>query len=258
MIRAADVDGVRVLELDRAPDNSLSRDLLAALREALVRAREDASVKAVVLASPFPKVFSAGLDLSELAPEAGLGTGPFQALIDTHRALAGFPKPSVAAVNGLAILGGWILALACDARVFAEDAKATLSEVRIGLSPTEALVRTSLSLAADPRAVRAMVLRGRPLDASEAAAAGLADRVVPAAVLRAEAVREAKGLARVPPGAFAAVKRDLRAAWGLDDPALWERSVTAFETLHAGEEARAGLAAAARRAKPAPGGRDVP
>ena len=247
MIRVSNDGGVRVLALDRPPENALSRGLLGELRAALGAARAEGSVKALVLASENPKLFSSGLDLAELSPEAGLGTEPFKALIDTHRELAAFPKPSVAAVNGLAVLGGWILALACDARVFAEDAKATLSEVRLGLTPTEALVRTSLSVCRDPGAVRTMVLRGTPLDAAEARAAGLADAVRPAAELRAAAVKEAKSLARVPSHAYAAVKRDLRAAWGLDDDALWRRSLTAFEAVF--PQARAALAAAAARGR---------
>lgn len=257
MIRAGDDSGVRLLSLDRPPDNALSRALLAELSAALAAARADASVKAVVLASESPKLFSSGLDLAELDPAAGLGTAPFESLITAHRALAAFPKPTVAAVNGLAVLGGWILALACDLRVFSEDAKATLSEVRLGLSPTEALVRTSLSVCRDPGAVRMMVLRGTPLDAQEALAAGLADRVVPGEILKAAAVKEAKALARVPSDAYAAVKRDLRAAWGLDDDALWARSVSGFETLFSGPQARAGLSAAAAKAR-RPGGDHVP
>lgn len=256
MIAATDSGGVRVLRLDRPPENALSRALLAELARALDAAEADAGVKALVLASANPKVFSSGLDLAELDPAAGLGTEPFRALIAAHRRLAAFPKPTAAAVGGLAVLGGWILALACDARVFAEGAKATLSEVRLGLSPTEALVRTSLSVSRDPAAVRAMVLRGTPLDAAEALAAGLADAVVPAPELEAAAVKDAKGRARVPPAAYAAVKRDLRAAWGLDDPALWERSMAAFSEIFAGAEARAGVAAAAAKAR-RPGGGDV-
>lgn len=254
MISETDDDGVRVLALRREPDNALSRALLSELSSALARAAADTSAKAVVLASDLPRVFCAGLDLAELDPAAGLGSAPFRELVAAHRALAAVGKPTVAAVHGAAVLGGWILALACDRRVFAEGAKATLSEVRLGLSPTEALVRTSLSLARDPGAVRAMVLRGTPLDAAEALAAGLADAVVPAAGLRAAAVKEARGLARVPAGAYAAVKRDLRAAWGLDDEALWTRSMEAFERLSSGAEARAGLSEAAARARRKGGG----
>lgn len=247
MIRTADVSGVRVLALDRPPENALSRALLGDLVAALDAARADAAVRAVVLASDNPKLFSSGLDLAELDPAAGLGTAPFKALIGAHRALASFPKPAVAAVNGLAVLGGWILALACDARIFSEDAKATLSEVRLGLTPTEALLRTSLSIARDPGAVRAMVLRGTPLDAREALAAGLADAVRPGADVREAAVKEAKSLARVPSDSFAAVKKDLRAAWGLDDEALWRRSMADFEAVFNGPQARAEIAAAAAR-----------
>lgn len=256
MIRAADESGVRVLSLDRAPENALSVALLGELTAALAAAGGDPAVKGVVLASENPRLFSTGLDLAELSPEAGLGTKPFQALIGAHRALAGFPKPTVAAVNGLAVLGGWILALACDVRLFSEDAKATLSEVRLGLTPTEALVRTSLSFAKDPGAVRAMVLRGRPVDAEEALTAGLADAVRPAAGLRADCVKEARSLARVPSDAYAAVKRDLRAAWGLDDESMWARSMGSFEEIFSGPQARAGLAGAAARGRK--GGANVP
>ncbi|MBI5597252.1 MAG: enoyl-CoA hydratase/isomerase family protein [Elusimicrobia bacterium] len=257
MIRRSTDSGVLVLELDAPPDNALTTALLDELARAVGAAAGDPAVKGLVLASARPRVFSSGLSVPELAPDAGLGTAPFRRLISAHRALAAFPKPSTAAVGGLAVLGGWILALGCDARVFSADAKCTLSEVRLGLSPTEALVRTSLSLARDPGAVRRMVLKGGPLRADEALAAGLADAVVPASELREAAVREARSLGRVPPGAYAAVKRDLRAAWGLDDPALWERSVGAFEALHAGAEARAGLAAAAGKAMRRAGGGDV-
>lgn len=257
MIRPSLESGILVLELDAPPDNALTTALLEELSGAVAAASRDPGVAGLVLASALPKVFSAGLSVPELAPGAGLGTAPFRRLIEAHRALAGFPKPSVAAVGGLAVLGGWILAMACDSRVFGEDAKCTLSEVRLGLSPTEALVRTSLSLARDPGAVRRMVLRGGPLRAEEARAAGLADLVVAAGEVREASVREARSLGRAPSGAFAAVKRDIRAAWGLDDPALWERSVKAFEALHGGPEARDGLAAAAEKAARRAGGGDV-
>ena len=257
MTRTSLDSGILVVELDAPPDNALTTALLEGLTALVSEASRNPEVRGLVLASAFPKVFSAGLSVPELAPGAGLGTRPFRSLIDAHKALAGFPKPSVAAVGGLAVLGGWILALGCDLRVFSDDAKCTLSEVRLGLSPTEALVRTSLSLARDPGAVRRMVLKGTPLKAEEALAAGLADLVVSGAELRASALREARSLGRVPPGAYAAVKRDVRAAWGLDDGALWDRSVAAFERLHSGAEAREGLAAAARKAARREGGGDV-
>lgn len=256
MIRASDVSGVRVLALDNPPDNALSTALLSELTAALAAAAADAAVKGLVLASENPKVFSSGLDLAELAPEAGLGTKPFRSLIAAHRALAAFPKPTVAAVDGMAILGGWILAMACDLRLFTEGAKVTLSEVRLGLSPTEALVRTLLSVCKDHRVVRAMVLRGRPVGADEALGAGLADAIRSAAELRGEAIKEVRSLARVPTDAYTVVKRDLRAAWGLDDEALWTRSMRSFEDIFAGPEARAGLAAAS--AKGRKGGEHVP
>ncbi len=227
LLNARDAGGVRVLTLARPPGNALNMATLAALRAAVVEASGDARVRALVLESSVDGYFSSGLDLEELMglPEARRRE-PFEALVSAYRALLACPKPSVAAMSGSAILGGWIVAMACDWRLLAAGSKVALSEIRAGLTPTSALIARLASLSSDPRAVKEMVLRGKSLPAEDALAAALVDEVLPEAAVRAGALTLAKRLAKSPPSAFAAVKRALNASAA--DDALWLRALEEF------------------------------
>ncbi len=241
---------VRVITLTRAPGNTLSLDVLASLRAEVDRAVGDARVRAIVLASGLPKYFSSGLDLQEImALPAERRPQAFEALFHCYRALLVAPKPAVGALSGAAILGGWIIAMGCDWRVMAaESGKAALSEIRLGLTPTPALVTRLAALSLDPRAVKEMVLRGKTLRAAEALEAGLVDEVVPEAEVGPRALALAKRLAQLPPAAFAAIKKGLNAPF-LDEE-LWRRSMSEFALLIDGPEAREGLEAMRAKRRP--------
>jgi len=240
---------VRVLTLSRPPGNALNLATLAALREAALAAAADAGVRALVLDSTVDGYFSSGLDLEELMglPEARRRE-PFEALLGTYRALLASPKPTVAALSGSAILGGWILAMACDWRLLAAGSKVALSEIRAGLSPTTGLIARLTALSSDPRAVKEMVLRGKSLGAEEALAAALVDEVLPEADVRAAALTLARRLAKSPPRAFAEIKRSLNASAA--DEALWRRSLEEFSDVFAGAEAVEGVAALRAKRRP--------
>ena len=161
-ITARDEGAVRVITLTRAPGNTLGLDVLAALRTEVSGAAGEPRVRAIVLASGLPKYFSSGLDLNEIMalPEEKRPLA-FEALLACYRALLEAPKPVVGALSGTAILGGWIIAMGCDWRVLAaESGKIALSEIRLGLTPTPALVTRLAALSLDPRVVKEMVLRG--------------------------------------------------------------------------------------------------
>jgi enoyl-CoA hydratase/carnithine racemase len=236
--------------LTRAPGNTLGIGVLSELRAEIDRAAADPKVRAVVLASGLPKYFSSGLDLQEIMalPEEKRPQA-FEALLNCYRAVLSAPKPVVGALSGAAILGGWIIAMGCDWRVMAEESgKAALSEIRIGLTPTPALVTRLAALACDQRVVKEMVLRGKTLRAAEALAAGLVDEVVPEAEVLERALALAKRLGKSAPGAFASLKKGLNTPFLGEE--LWSRSMSEFNILIAGPEAREGMAAMRDKRRP--------
>ena len=151
-------------------------------------------------------------------------------------------------MSGSAILGGWILAMACDWRLLAAGAKVALSEIRAGLSPTSGLIARLSSLSSDPRLVKEMVLRGKSVGAEDARAAALVDEVLPETELRAAALMRARRLAKSPPRAFAEIKRALNAS--VLDEGLWRRSLEEFSSVFAGAEAQEGVAALRAKRRP--------
>lgn len=249
-LTARDEGPVRVLTLANPPGNTLSLAVLAALRAETDRAAADPKVRALVISSALPKYFSSGLDLDEIMalPEAERPRA-FEALLGAYRALLALPKPVVGALGGAAILGGWIVAMGCDWRIMSEESgKAALSEIRLGLTPTPALVSRLSALAIDQRVVKEMVLRGKTLRAPEALAAGLVDELAPEAQVNERALTLAKRLAKSAPAAFASLKKGLNAPF-LDE-GLWKRALSEFNLLIAGPEAREGMAAMRDKRRP--------
>jgi enoyl-CoA hydratase/carnithine racemase len=209
LIRTDHGDGIVEISLNRAPVNALSADSLMALADMMTALAGDETVRAVVLSSPF-KVFSAGLDLKEaqgfdLADQHAIVTG----LNVGFPALFSFPKPTVAAVKGAAIAGGFFYVLACDFRIAGPRARFGLAEVRVGADfppgPME-IARATLG----PNALRRLMLTGQPINATEAAAMSVVDVIEPdeAAVLD-RALRVARDLAASPPEAYARIKRQI-------------------------------------------------
>jgi len=247
-LAARDEGAVRVLTLTRGGGGVLDLATLGGLRSAAELAGRE-RCRALVLESSAPDYFSSGIDLEEwLALPEARRREPFETLITAYRALLACPLPTVASLHGSAILGGWILAMACDWRLLGDGAKIALSEVRAGLSPTSGLIARLSSLSASPRAVKEMVLRGKMLGSAEALAAGLVDEVLPAAEVRAAGLALARRLAKSPPRAYAEVKRALNAAAA--DDALWAGSLAEFGSLFSGPEAREGLQAFAAKRRP--------
>ena len=179
-VRLEVLDGIGTVRLDRPPMNALDADiqtgLVAACREASTR-----SDVAAVIVYGGEKVFAAGADIKEMETMSYTDMVTHSALLqDFTRALAQIPKPTVAAITGYALGGGCEVALACDFRVAAEDAKLGQPEILLGIIPgaggTQRLARL-----VGPAKAKDLVFSGRFVDAEEALAIGLVDRVVPAA-----------------------------------------------------------------------------
>lgn len=252
MIVKEQIERVRVLRLANPPSNVLTLSLLEALKREVLEAAKDPQVRCLMIASSYPRYFSTGLDLAEmtsLPPERR--SEPFAALLEVYRGLLALPKPTLAALSGSALLGGWIVAMACDFRFLSrESGRISLSEIRFGLSPSAALVARLSEISASPTLVKEMVLRGRTLRAEEALSGGFVDRLVACAGLEEEALKEARLLSKQPLPAYAAVKRALLRRPPGDEAALWQESREDFERLLETAEAREGVAAMRDKRRP--------
>ncbi|HEX6856850.1 MAG TPA: enoyl-CoA hydratase-related protein [Streptosporangiaceae bacterium] len=208
-------DGVATITM-AAP--ALTADAKRSLVEALPAVGADDSVRAIVLTGT-GRVFCAGQDLGEHAEALRADPGAaFQTIADHYNpivsALAAAPKPVLAAINGTCAGAGLSLALACDVRICAAEAKFSTAFTGIGLAPDSGL---SASLARAVGAARAseLILLSEPFTASDALAWGLVGRLAPAADLPAEAAKLAGRLAAGPTLAYAAAKHALARSWGL-------------------------------------------
>lgn len=210
-VRTEDREGnVRLLTLDRPPANAENEELLRDLGAALDAAGKDPKVRAVVLTGA-GRFFSGGIDLPSFPADQGLEEMLLGVFHDTYRKLFSFPKPTVAMVNGHAIAGGLILALACDYRLGVEgDWKLGLNEVAIGATyPKVAIEIVKLRL---PHARAAELLLGAGLyPASEAVRLGVVDELLPAQGFEATVLRRAARLGSFPRDAYADTKAELLA-----------------------------------------------
>jgi enoyl-CoA hydratase len=198
-----------LLRMDDGKANTFDLDLLRDLGEAFEEARrQDAG--ALVLTGG-GRIFSAGVDLHQvLAGGRGYLAEFLPVLKRTLEAIFSYPLPVVAALNGHALAGGCILALACDHRVAAEGpARLGIPELRAGvpfISIGLEIARSALS----EQVLRDLVYTGRSLGLEEALRLGVVDVVVPADDLLERAFETAGRLAAIPTTSFGIVKRQLR------------------------------------------------
>lgn len=177
-----DGDGVALITLDRPKLNALSIEVLAQLGAA-AHDLQRPDVKAVVVTGA-GRAFAAGADVSEFTGDDGApSTEQARLVADRFRRtcdeLEGIRRPVIAALNGFALGGGLEVALACDLRVMADDAKVGQPEIALGIIPGGGATQRLARLVGPARA-KELIWSGRQVGAPEAVAIGLVDRVVPA------------------------------------------------------------------------------
>ncbi|MGW1682511.1 carnitinyl-CoA dehydratase [Saccharopolyspora sp. NPDC002376] len=211
-----DVDGgVLTVTLDRPKANAIDVATSQALYEAFDRLRRDDSLRVAVLTGAGERFFSAGWDLKAAAEgeaiDADHGPGGFAGLTEFFD----LDKPVIAAVNGLALGGGFELALAADLIIAAEHAEFALTEVTLGMvADSGGVLRLPERL---PQAVAVeLLLTGRRMTAAEAERWGLVNRVVSADDLLGAATEMAHQICDSAPLAIAAVKEIMRRTAALD------------------------------------------
>jgi enoyl-CoA hydratase/carnithine racemase len=248
-VRFEVVDGIGTIRLDRPPMNALNIAVQEELRVAAQEATAADEVRAVVVYGG-EKVFAAGADIKEMA---GMGYAAMarraRDLSTAFDAVARIPKPVVAAVNGYALGGGCELALACDWRVAAADAKLGQPEINLGIIPGAGGTQRLPRLIGPARA-KDLIMSGRFVDAGEALSIGLIDKVVPAGEAYPAAVELVARYASGPAQALRAAK--LAVDGGLDvalaSGLAWESEL--FAALFATEDKDIGMAAFVNKSKP--------
>ncbi|GAA3296871.1 enoyl-CoA hydratase-related protein [Streptomyces cinereospinus] len=215
-------DGLATITLNRPEAmNALNIEAKVALREAVRSAAADGAVRAVLLTAAGDRAFCVGQDLKEhiglLAADRETGGGRTMSTVREHynpivRALADMAKPVVAGVNGVAAGAGLGFALAADHRVVADTAAFNTSFAGVALT-ADSGVSWTLPRVVGPGRATDLLLFPRSVTAQEAYELGIANRVVPAARLRAEAEQVARALAEGPTVAYAAIKEAV--AYGL-------------------------------------------
>ncbi len=216
---------VVVLRLNRpAKLNALSPALVGALVDAVEQAGADSSVGALLLTSA-GRAFSAGGDLTAMLAMDGPA---FRAYIEQLQALSltmqRLPIPTVAALRGHVLAGGFELAIECDIRIAADDATFGLPDTTIGLSPTSGMSWRLPRIVGEGWA-RHLLLTGETIDVATAERIGLVTRVVPGADLEAAALALAESIASQPPEGLRQIRAGLdRAASGTLEDALATRA----------------------------------
>lgn len=200
-------DNIAVVTIDNPPVNALNAQVIEELEQAFTSLSQEKELLVVVLTGAGEKAFVAGADISQfpsLNREAGIelarkGQKVFQIIAD-------FPCPVICAINGFALGGGLEIALACDIRVVAENAKLGVPEITLGIIPGYGGTQRLPRLLPMGKA-KEVVFSGEMVDAATAKSIGIADRLVSSGKALEEATKLAEVIASRGPIALRVAKR---------------------------------------------------
>jgi enoyl-CoA hydratase/carnithine racemase len=229
-------DGIAWLVIDRPEArNAINRAVGAGLWDGFRRFEADPAAAVLVLTGAGDAAFSAGADLKEMAA-LGMTVPPKDWVPHLGRNLQ-VTKPVIAAVNGIAVGGGFLLAQMCDLCVAAESARFGITEARWGRGAPWA---APLPWLVPPRVALELLLTGEPIGARRAYEVGLVNRVVPDAALKEEAGRLAATIAANAPLSVRAAKAMVHAAAGRDLDEATDEGWRLFEPVYHSEDAQEG------------------
>lgn len=242
-------DGVGTVLLQRPPMNALNRQLQEEIRAIALEVSGRRDVGAVVVYGG-PKVFAAGADIKEMASMS------YQDMLrasvdlqDCFTAVARIPQPTIAAVTGYALGGGCELALCCDLRVAADDAKLGQPEINLGIIPGAGGTQRLPRLIGVARA-KDLILTGRHVGADEALEMGLVNAVVPSEETYDAALKLARKLAAGPALALRAAKEAIDHGMDVDLATGLDMERVRFAALFATDDQRIGMEAFTAKERP--------
>ena len=259
--RPQDAEGVALVTFhDPERLNAMTEAMGQGIASEMDALAADDAVRAVVLTGA-GRAFSAGGDLDMLERmsrdgQADVGGPTRQAHHDFMRRFYGLylsvrrlPQPSIAAVNGHAIGAGCCVALACDMRIGAREAKIGLNFARLGIHPGMAATWT-LPRIVGPALAAELLYTGRLLDGAEAERVGLVNRAVPAADVLEEAMALARSIAESAPQAVRGTKRSLEGSLDRTLEEQLDREAAEQALCYESADLAEGLAASRERRAP--------
>jgi enoyl-CoA hydratase/carnithine racemase len=230
------VDGVAWLTIDRPEArNALNQSVRDGLWDGVRRFNADDSAGVLVLTGAGDKAFCAGGDLKEMA-EVALEVPPPDFVPIFGRNVE-VPKPTIAAVNGVAFAGGFLLAQSCDLCVAADHARFGITEAKVGRGAPWA---APLPWLIPPRVAMELLLTAAPIDAERALQIGLVNQVVPAAELRDATQRLATTILANAPLSVRASKQTVALAM---EAIPWDEADRIWESVYLSADAQEGPAA---------------
>lgn len=215
--------------------NALSAEVRAGLWTGIRRFNDDAEARVLVLTGTGDKAFCAGGDLKEMAREQ-LRVPPPDFLPQMGRNID-VPKPTIAAVNGVAFAGGFLLAQMCDLVVAADHARFAVTEARVGRGAPWAVPLPAL---VPPRVAMELLLTADPIGAERARDVGLVNAVVPGTDLVAHAQALGERIAANAPLSVAASKATVQLALEHPRRAAFDAAEALWEPVYRSEDAQEG------------------
>jgi enoyl-CoA hydratase/carnithine racemase len=238
-------NGVAWLTINRPEArNALNRDVREGLWDGVRRFKADAA-RVLVLTGAGDKAFCAGGDLKEMAEES-LTLVPVDYLPQLGRNIH-VDKPVIAAVNGVALAGGFLLVQNCDLVVAAEHATFGITEVRVGRGAPWA---APLSWLLPPKVAAEILITGRALSAARAHELGLVNQVVPAAELRPAVQALAEAIVANAPLSVIAAKKTVYLSRQLAMSDAYDEAERIWEPVYLSEDAQEGPRAFREKRRP--------
>jgi enoyl-CoA hydratase len=239
-------DGIAVITINRPEQrNALSREVREGLRAAWQRFESDDALRLAILTGSGEKAFCAGGDLKEMV-ETGMSVPPRDMFPLPYDNLE-LTKPTIAAVNGVAFAGGWMIAQACDLCIASTSAKFAITEVKVGRgSPWAAPLIHMIP----QRIFMEIVLTGKPITAQRAYEIGLVNRLAEPAELMDAAIALAMEILDGAPLSVKAARETVMLSTEMGRSAALQAARAAHELAYNSEDAQEGPRAFAEKRKP--------
>ncbi|HEY3313717.1 MAG TPA: enoyl-CoA hydratase-related protein [Bacillota bacterium] len=199
-----------IITINRPPVNALNPECIGELTQAFKELRDDASVRVIIITGAGQYTFVAGADISSFGAGQGEpGEAAFAQIRNGQKLFTDietYPKPVIAAINGVCLGGGNELAMGCDLRIAAESARFGQPEINLGIIPGWGGTQRLPRLIGKTKAME-LLLTGDMIKAPDALRVGLVNKVVPDSELLTTAKNVGRMLATKAPIAMAAIKK---------------------------------------------------